>query len=42
MFLKVKIIVCGLKVLFLFKMAFLTKQWFEAVAARGVLLVQLS
>lgn len=29
MFLKVKIIVCGLKVLFLFKMAFLTKQWFE-------------
>jgi len=29
MFLKVKIIVCGLRGLFLFKMAFLTKQWFE-------------
>lgn len=29
MFLNVKIIVCGLRGLFLFKMAFLTKQWFE-------------
>ena len=29
MFLKTKIVICGLRDLFLFKMVFLMKQWFE-------------